>query len=790
MVSIFLIILEKLSKLQPNCFESAAIPRRALGTWITLGHFDAMYAYKLDSGNMNLFQAINLQNQTFPEFSSQNKFLHPIYLITDDNQTEAFWYNRQYAFFAVVRIHFAESVDASENYCTLKKQLREHAAWCREQSSDFDCRYEVYQTIELSDSILVIKSDACSDILRFVLTLRRYPYIGKVYTYFAINYAALKNSHWLPGEDDRIDLFTMRFSVRDFRPFQKQTETVCELLDVQSRYLIAGVDDVVFSREDLPLRSLIALYRAWFLGQYGRPIPWGEGISDVTTRVGIKLENCLCEGMKSKSTVVLQQKCESIISDFNRIRDYISGHKVTSEDYSWLRPLSELVYSLPRINSTVILDEFLYLMLPAVHAFLSNVYERLRTNRLDSRLCHVFVENWADLTEHIMRIEGQLSQQPEMRPVLYDIPVAMLEYTLAFLQKVSAVLQENDEQKSRISFLLVPRLCSRIAAQELFPAQPNRAPGLVLVSLPLRALYEPDAVQRALCHETSHFVSEAWRQRDFRREKYILSASSVITYELFRSYDPVIRSVFRDLLAKTVKSLKIRDMNREVAHWLRKFYSSNSQKVVFMEAVAAKAFQNMQRWPGISAEDFSPDESKLTRCIMLLRDLGTLYREIYADICMLSLLDIDNATYVQSLAQEFTANSDVPDMPYEQFAIRIYVTLTALKRSGSAPQQSMPEKLRREYYAIEQAVMQDVEAENRRFPIASILYLVEYARGCCAIISQTMDRSAQHSIKDMFENASSSKMNYTAFLNTINDYRKELLQPFYASPHRTSEKLL
>ena len=42
---------------------------------------------------------------------------------------------------------------------------------------------------------------------------------------------------------------------------------------------------------------------------------------------------------------------------------------------AWLRPLSELTYSLVRLSRMPVLDEFAYLMLPGVHAFLKRLNE-------------------------------------------------------------------------------------------------------------------------------------------------------------------------------------------------------------------------------------------------------------------------------------------------------------------------------------------------------------------------------------------------------------------------------
>lgn len=784
-MEIYVVLLEKVALLHKGCFDGTPVQKKVKnidGTWLTLGHFDAMYTYKIDSKKENIFQTIYENNKRIRGCCDGSYYYHPLYLIPEKGAKEQkadrkFWEREAY-FFAAVRIHFAESIGVAA-YGEIKNRLQQAAP--REI-----CSFRAYRTIELSDMILAVKSKQFSDLLKFVLSMRQYLSVGKTYSYCGIGYEAMQDEGWYPDWQDEIDIFSVRFSVEDFSKLEEQLKVMKEKLEKEETYSIVGVDDIAINWEKLKVRKIVDLYRYWFLSGAGME---EKVFSEMTTRVGISLENLkLPHGVVSErsnnkecSSAKLQNACRKLININHDIQNI--GNRSESERYSWLRPLSELVNVLMRMSRTAVLDEFVYLMLPAVQAFLENLKERLcELRETDIQECQNFVENWSDLIEYVMRIEGQLTHHPEMRPALYDIPVAMLEYNLAFLQQIGEVLQQEDEPKSNICFLLVPHICDRIVTKELFPPKLDRLPGLGLIVVPLDSLYAPCEVLMALCHEAAHFVGEKHRKRGYRTKCYAHAVATLMAAEVFDSHHPAVIATIEKDLGKVLQKLKEHDnkcvmlhMKEKINEWLDDLLQVDKKYSNFFRNVLRASKGNEAslhlKLKGRLYENRKNDFKNL------LEDLSVLFREIYADICMLYLLPLDAKVYVKSFLPELTPNkNDAKRVQYEHFAIRICVSLMATKHQIPNSSGEDGELLYRALTRIHRYVKNKSWNEGSLGLVSSTDSLLEYARECYLSLETSLQGSKQaKKIRKMFNNAASLDLNYDQFLNDINGYRAKIL---------------
>ena len=445
-----------------------------------------------------------------------------------------------------------------------------------------------------------------------------------------------------------------------------------------------------------------------------------------------------------------------------------------------------------RISQTVVLDEFDYIMIPAVEAFLKNIVQyQEKPHPADDEIRNRFIENWTLLIEYLMREEDQLTHYPDLRPTLFDFSVVMLEYTTAFLNHVVKILQFSDgadksndagQETQRINMLLVPRLCSRIEAQELFAADKlHGLPGLVLVTIPVADLYKPNEIQRALCHEVSHFVGEKNRCREIRTVYYFRAASILITKLFYNTYDfnyalPVQKFLYNDFKSskkrQTIQNMKdcvlssLYDVIDAIPRRGTTSSCDHSSNTSLLEALRVNR----------SAKYFAD----------LLEDVGILFREIYADICMLYILpEAETRKYIVNLFEELV-NGEVNDKKrrYEQFAIRMYVSLKALEREDQliTVHSLMPSyvsyRLYEELYSLSQANTQ--ESTSRLIPFGVVNCLQEYADKCVGQLRSNCDKQGYQALigqaRKMFLNIASKTINYEDVLKHISEYRQGVLQ--------------
>lgn len=745
-------------------------PGERVDTWISIGRFDAIQTYRLNLGGQNLFEAIQKNSEQVWDCCNPDVYAHALVLIsTQSPNSENLFWDSQSWFLSVSRIHFRDSVASQDTFKGIEESIDSEAGM-------LEVSHRVYRTEALSDMVLVCKSNRFDQILKFTLSLQQLPEVGKIYTHFGVNYDFLKN--YSPDtaipfpaiqEDDRIPLFSMRFAIEDFSGVADQLKKLEGFIGEKEAYAVAGVDDVIISWENTSVDKLIQLYRNWFLPGSSLPRRFqGDLFQGITTRLGIPYKPQDIPPLESvRNAKLLQEKCKYLL-------DLSSKIKRQTNCEEWIRPLTELTRTMQRISQTAVLDEFVYIMIPAVEAFLRNILAHQdNLYQADIEMCNRFVENWTQLMEHVMRVEDQLAHHPDTRPVLFNFSVAMLEYTLSFLDLVTNSLQSADRDGStdrEIRMLLVPRLCSRIEAQELFAAeQSGELPGLVLVTIPVSDLYKPHEVQRALCHEVSHFIGEKTRCRKERTHYYFQAAAVLIAKMIYCSYDSEkIRIIYYDLLdhfGLSQKSNTIQNMQELALSRLKKLLPNFD----------VSSYQNK------SMLFYSVD-----RFSRLLEDVSILFREIYADICMLFILpQSETQEHIKNLFTELV-NGESNDYRrrYEQFAIRIYVVLKALHRENvleSTKSLLYPEDVSNKLYAELKKLCEagSEESTTRLIPFSAIRSLQQYADACVRSLHSSFDEGKNSKdlerIRSMFLEVASPELNYEKFLQYISTYRKRIL---------------
>lgn len=754
--------------------------------WVTLGHFDIMYVYPLSHNQGSFFQILQENNEEIKMKRNSSKYLHPLYLISDTN-AESFWADNN-SYMAIMRIHFTVSTNALSLFDTVKADLEDNILKGKE------CDFRFFRTIELSDMILAVRAQKLSTVVSVALNLRQCSHIGKVYTYCAIRGDVIQTPDRIPGlwnKTDEIALASVRFSVRNFEQAMQQVKVIQQKIDEDDACIITGVDDLLVNAQNVPVRHLVDLYHWWFV--MSDPKQTAQAFSDITTRVGISAHDFpdptddgdSQNGLLQPICDELVDLCVCISSRYNQWES-----KQNQSVCEWVSLLPELANTLVRMSSMPMLDEFIYLMLPGVRAFLQNIKEKLfQLSKEDSAVCREFVDNWISLMEHVMRVEGQLAHHPELRPTLYDIPIVMLEYTLAFLWQVTKIFQERDEtgnlQSRSTAFLLVPRLGFRIKAQELFsPCAAEENPGLVLVTIPLQSLYRPEEVQWNLVHEASHFIGEHCRHRKERLIYFVRSIAPIIAKKVYGTSCRSLRSAIADRLMVHLSGTSEVTMEiivHKVYKWLNDMASTEDKKEnalycdILRDAMKHHGVPNATE--RIPLGNITPLRAKSAETIACIDTVQKLYREVYADLCMLVLLPISSEKYVNSILDEI----EISKKSYEEMAIRICTVLNVI---GQRIPNCLIANRSLELLEYVNKVIKE-ETKEMRFHPEVTRQMKEYLTICYKSLkeqlSQASMRQIAEKIEEMYINTSSDQsktpdhFNYTLLLKSIDDYRAEII---------------
>lgn len=797
MKNLRVILLKKSTTLGLQKLDPPPLVADPVNCWIAQGRFDAIWSCKPPTEQGNVFWRMHKCNEVLADHSTPECYYHPLYLLSEEDDSD-FWRNAKW-FLAIVRIHFSQSVPKKEQYKDLSEKLRGKF----EQKG---CRFQPYKTAELSDMVLGIQSDSIQVLLTEILNLRRFPEIGRVYTYLGVYHKLLKDNSMCPEEDDKISFCSMRFAVHAPEKVYTALYFIKDILGEEATYAVIGVDDIAMNWKQLSVKRLIALYRFWYQTATPEQQNVFSAFSSITTRMGVTLDwgNELSASGRTEN---LKTVCDKLVKLLQEIRENVRiftgdlDELGVHEENSWLFPLYELTIALSRLSQTSVLDEFAYLMLPAAAAFLRHIRVRLRHPNEFKELkwedCALFVESWNYLMEHIMRTEGQLTQLPQVRPILYDIPLTILEYMLAFLERCIDVLRCDAE--SSTDFLIVPKQCGEIVSMELFRARKTDSiPGLVLISIPLHKVYRTGEVQLALCHEVSHFVGETYRLRDKRIRYYAEAVGTLMEEAVFQTHSEVFREACMEWIWERLSDANerfMRDMEVYLKGVLEKIFSMDGSEHMntYFSDLIYYLLCKVKEKP--NAGHFTLPSNYVLLCMACedaftrIEQIGYLFTETIADIFMMLILDLPPKHYAQLILRDLWSGGD-PQC--ERAADRIYICLTAIGKEipncseivTFAEEDIKTVTVDEILTALSRgnAVFgKEFEGTDSFFCNISsgcIKSILAYAQECARVLKEDLEgpkKESAEQLQKMFRNMRSLDINYTMLQEDIAEYRKRVL---------------
>lgn len=748
--------------------------------WIALGHFDDMFIYSLDCSK-GFFEQIQKDKAKVLNHNDDDAYYHPLYVIPFGNANIK--NDNKSIFIAIVRIHFTSSKDLTvqfkNTYDSINTTLRNNKM-----------SFQVYYGTEFSDMVLDIRSNRLDLLAHTVLGFHDEGNIGKMYTYFGINADFLQYSHKLAHPDDRLEMFSMRFSGYNMDLIKKQIELVqSEIMSKNEAlpgYYINGIDDIMLFFKDRDTSSIISLYRKWLFSENFKEYRKSESSS----KIGINLfiDNTRKELKAKQHELGDSNICGSLMDSCKKISKLISSRE-DKGDFGWFHAISEISNSLIRMSKTPVMDEVVYLVAPGVKAFLTNVELLLEQDRINPEAPYGYLYDFAEscsyYIEQLMRIEGQLSHNPEIRPVIYDIPIFMLEYTISFLYKVSKLLKKKDKNIDSLNtvFLLVPHPCERASALEIFPVHEG-IPGLVHIQIPENILYTPMELFRCLCHEISHYVGEGFRCRELRKKAYVQATVSVLTDNLFTDSDPnpafrsmLIREFLKDLDSCDVatintmhnilcrSALKIVESEQSICELIKRYFNFCLEEKIVPNHIV---FDKHEKANLMAFESFQRE----------IHDFDVLFREVFADICMVYLLDLSGTEYIKSLLKEIDKYPNDYNISLEIFATRIFVTLVAMNKKieyDEAVCYSRWSQVKQVIDAIKDELESNIEGKyGLPFSVSAVLALITYAQDCYQTISEFLPQSEMIEVREMYSSLHSENFKYPYILEKIQECRANM----------------
>ena len=763
--------------------------------WIALGYFDTLQIYPLpmeDSGG-RWIQATYQEDLRIAQTLNGQFYFHPVHLTACDEEDPLHrvqFFLRDTAYLAVTFVQ-AYNTDV----LALKAQIRQALPQSSQQLS-----WVCYHTLNLSDAVILWKSDGLMPILKAIRTLYYLPQVGDLRTVPAVFVPTLLQGCDAPTpQEEVLPLVLTRYLVRSAH-WAGQYFLNADKSWQETPFITSGMEDLSTVSRELPAQALLEHLRARLINQKLQDI-FTKAFLESEIHLGVQEEDVPPEPPQESP---LTARCEALLADFLRL----PAHRHDGNQ-DWIKVATELFNALPDMSRSAVSDGFCYLILESAALFCREMTNLSQPDSYQIRFIQRFLRGWGTLMEQSMRQDGKLSQQPGYSPALCQIPASLLELYLAFHAECCQVLQKLALDDAQFSFLLVPKLCRRIKVEVTIQKAPpcNR---LLYVDIPYALLYEPEQVLPHLCHEISHFCGERWRNRTIRKTHLTRVCAKVLAATL-QLYHPAAEETIEELLRQGLEdsalfldplfdaicneavTLLLEEDKLQLVLQAAQWSTSDSQTSLL------KYHAQLLETLAIRQEIIEPRKANEDHpnhlFFSLTREYKYLFRECYADISMLFLLGLDMETYFRLIRNELKLMSRCSnlyqnyDLTVERWAVVSHVVYHA--DENSLHSLASEELLRRfvrdvhlcySYFFDDQKLDADrfEEAMYRFHPPACIAELTAYLRACRASMkaSCALDPLPLTELRDVFHQiAWDEKVFGASCRKLVEKYRVHLLYP-------------
>lgn len=666
--------------------ENECSPPKNSSSWMMLGHFRWAYitdlTNKLSKETKVDLDGIRQYNLSLVERKKHKKsYCQPIYILREfceiDKEYVSYFWSKPATFMLITRVH-STLLDQSSFEEILDSCMGDFKKNLGDAPLSENVIYIRYRTLDLSDEIIVMKSDSVLSLMAALGRLYSEKAVGDMYSYYCVrniertklvdDQNAIKN--------DSTIMASIRFSVRDARKTETFLEKMLKLDPFREGadekiFFVTGVDDINAIALNISSYTLCTLINFLYSEIHTEETPWELAVDDATTRVGIPKNNLvICE----QNTLIPDQQ-EKLYKVYKAMRDKVIDATPTNSVKDWHRTLIELLDSLMDISINCVLNQVSFILLGPVRGIVERVLSySMEESEIENAL-NEFLAGISYVMEHIFRMEGELVYQPETRPLLYDIPASILEFDLAFSDRCARYLRQREKKcvsnksrnadKREYAFLLVPKLYKNITIHDNFNRHGDDL-RLLYVEVPLSLMYNPFNVACNLVHEVAHHCGKITRLRSKRLTRLCYCAAVLLAEEI----GLVENNIFVNILYQEVSSSVAIEIDKKglenqiymknvlpiLIKVMKKLYCTEEKVIGYLDL----CYNEMS---GRCTEDLFDKPLELYRNSIetgLNEEFGNqmyqvslLFTECYADIAMKSLLSLSNYEYLSLFINDY-----------------------------------------------------------------------------------------------------------------------------------------
>ena len=561
-----------------------------------------------------------------------------------------------------------------------------------------------------------------------------------------------------------------------------------------SVYILPGQDDVSVLARKIKTKTLINIVE-----ENGILSPQNlvKNRLFCHTSLGFEFGRQAIEVSSHDSLIEKNDRIQLSVALFSRFKKELEilGIEDIVERRPWYSALCELFNQLCNMeNSSTAHDIFIqeiYCQSRLVECFiyqLKSNKEEFCDGRNDEAI-QEYLHGWSQLAFHAMHSEWQLTQSFDSNR-LYIYPAKMSLFYTAYMHSITKSLTALDfpaDTQKQCTFFLTPKLATDPRFKSIFENR-ERHTMLVLGEIPAKLLFYPVDLLPVLIHEAAHYVGSKIRCRNARLRCIMLSAAKAYLDKMAMEISGYsgLTSEERSKVMLSLQDIADESIQQAIAR-----YGTDRPKMQEVFSIVTKMLYDIQKnerteleikfaiVSNVSNEKIAQavlrEEGKIsdplnasdmdTWICNIWQDFEVMYREGFADICMVLLLRMTRIEYMRCLvnmlkANEYQMSKEFERLPGFERCIAVLkiisecenetVLASILEKDIESIKES--EGMLRKW--IQEVINKLTGEKAKRVHYESSAYLHRYLRSCKLKIDQLPD-SAIH--MDIFKEFSLNK---------------------------------
>lgn len=666
--------------------------------YVCLGHFDYIQVAPLPGSSP--LEAIET------DFKARDNYSCPLYIfhysLLNRTVLDNFWSIKS-CFMTVSRIHFTPNAqNRAKLLRSALEDLHQGPPLVDKQFGELSIRVldelvhmVFYYTLELGDLVVVLKSNSIMSCMEAIRRMMEVSQVGDVYSFCGIHGRLCH-----PDVDKAV--LTWKKEVEEK---QQQTCFQKDISDAMSRtiphagmrfsvistrnakviwadigctpYFISGTADALIDLKNVTVKQLVKYISTLAIRTFdaggGRRISMYDAFEDIITRIGGEYGEIYKDALPlgpCASVPALKEAQIALKEAVRRIQEESGGSR-------WFPILLAQTDTLITMMGNCITDDLSILIWPSVQALMERLLFLLKnappiSARQEAEIGE-FLNSWDILENDISRMEGQLSQKPELLSGRYYTPATLLAFYTATLFKCNDLLLTINQDTNHgyvplIIYNVEPRASTHciLDPSKNDPAVAYKGKTPLLVSLPVSMLYRPMETVIVLCHELSHYTGSSTRFRKDRYKHILASCAELISIAWMldgRKDFPLIpsgrKSILNDLIKKmdqlypkphgecTQYYIKELDQNLFMV-LLQVFYDEQFHSELMQHYLLVKDVQHCV-FRYARSIDAHQQYERLYKIRKRVNNILLLYRECYADLMAILILDLCPEDYLLNI---------------------------------------------------------------------------------------------------------------------------------------------